>query len=209
MSNLKDILAKQPAPKLSDYPTLHRMNAPIAVLGQTTKRAVNVGSGQRRFHDPSGEIEWANVDKVSRPGHEPDLVCDGAHLPYEDGSADYFVLHHVLEHFGCGEASGLIKEAHRVLKLGGSLIVCVPDLRALAARWMCDMIDTQLYVTNLYGAYMGNEADRHKWGFDSKSLVTFLSGELWWNNVSRFDFRQIPGASICQDWWILGVECVK
>src|SRR5271154_3956191 len=123
------------------------------------KRAINMGSGQRKFHDPTGEIEWANVDKVSRPGHEPDWIADGADLRnlVHDNSVDYYVLHHVLEHFGCGEASGLIKEAHRVLKPGGSLLVFVPDLRALATRWLMGGLTTQIYVTNLYGAYMGHE----------------------------------------------------
>jgi predicted SAM-dependent methyltransferase len=173
------------------------------------KRGLNVGSGQRRFHDPTGEIEWCNVDKVSRPGHEPDWIEDGAHLPCEDATADYFVLHHVLEHFGCGEAADLIKEAYRALKPGGSLIVCVPNMKALAHKWIEDSINTQIYMTNVYGAYMGSEEDRHKWGYTYTSLYSFLFTGNSWGELKPFDFRQIPGANVAKDWWILGMEAVK
>jgi len=169
---------------------------------------LNVGSGQRRFTS-TPEVEWINVDKISRPGHEPDLVCDGAHLPQQDASVDYFVLHHVLEHFGCGEASGLIQEAYRVLKPHGSLLVFVPNLGALAERWLSGGISTQIYVTNLYGAYMGHEEDRHKWGFDATSLSLFMVGDIGWQDINHFDWRTIPGADIARDWWILGMEAVK
>lgn len=169
---------------------------------------LNVGSGQRRFSD-SAEITWVNVDKISRPGHEPDLVCDGAHLPYGDESVDYFVLHHVCEHFQCGEAIGLIQEANRVLKPRGSLFVFVPDLRALAIRWLAGGLTTQIYVTNLYGAYMGSPEDTHKWGFDSESLNHFLWTAAPWWGMKPFDFREISGMDAARDFWILSVECVK
>lgn len=170
------------------------------------KNGINCGSGQRPFTSTS-EVEWCNVDSQSR--WNPDLVCDGSRLPFRNRSADYFVLHHVLEHFGCGEGEGLIREAHRVLKPGGSLLVFVPDLRALAERWRDGRLDTQIYVTNLYGAYMGDEADRHKWGFDHSSLLHSLDDLKLWSTIKVFDWRTISGADIARDWWILGMEAVK
>lgn len=173
---------------------------------EKTVIGLNVGSGQRPFVDANREIRWVNIDSQYR--WNPDLVADGAKLPYEDASVDYFILHHVLEHFGCGEGEKLIKEAFRVLKPGGSLLVFVPDLLALAQRWLAGGLTTQIYVTNLYGAYMGDEADRHKWGFDWLSLDEFLS-QLAWTQVKGFNWRHIPGADIAKDFWILGAEAVK
>lgn len=169
---------------------------------------LNVGSGQRRF-TTCNEIEWINVDSVSRPGHEPDLVCDGAHLPYEDGTVDYYVLHHCLEHETLGGGDGLIKEAARVLKTEGSLLVFIPDIRALAMRWMEGRISDYIYVVNLMGAYMGNVADLHKWHYTRNSLTETLLACYPEFRVTEFDWRSIPGADIARDWWILGMEARK
>ena len=173
------------------------------------KIGINCGSGQRPFTS-TPEVRWINVDSVAHEGMPaPDLVCDGAHLPHSDGSVDYVVLHHVLEHFGCGEAKGLIDEAFRVLKPGGSLLVFVPNLRALAAHWLGGGIDTQVFMTNVYGAYMGHEEDRHRWGFERDSLATLLLGERKWSDMMTFDWRDVPGMDVARDWWILAEEAVR
>jgi len=174
------------------------------------KIGLNVGSGQRPFTTVFPEVEWINVDAVRREGYACDLICDGAHLPYGDGEVDYFVLHHVLEHFGCGEGRGLVEEANRVLKVGGSLFVFVPNIAELAARWLRQEMDTQLFMTNVYGAYIsGEEESRHKWGFTGPSLSDFLWSSAKWSGMGAFDWRPIPGADFERDWWVLAAECVK
>jgi len=169
---------------------------------------LNVGSGQRPFKSTE-EVTWYNIDSIDRPGQETDFICDASvKLPFEYDSVDYVVLHMVVEHFGCGESCGLIESCKKVLKLGGSLVVIVPNMRALANRWISGQMDTQLYLTNVYGAYMGNEEDRHKWGFDEDYLMAFLHARAF-DMVKPFNGRQIPGADIAQDWWILAMEAIK
>jgi len=163
---------------------------------------LNLCSGQRPFGPPF----W-NVDKQSR--WNPDIVADCRELPMLDSdSATMIVLHHGLEHFGCGEADGMLKECHRILKSDGRLIVCVPDMRALAKALVLEQITAQLYMTNVYGAYMGDPADRHAWGFTALSLSLLLL-EAGFRRVETFDYRAIPGADIAKDWWILAQEAVK
>jgi predicted SAM-dependent methyltransferase len=171
-------------------------------------RALNIGSGQRRFDVSEG---WVNIDAVSRPGQVPDLLLDVGNdpLPYEDETIDYVVLHQVYEHFGLGEGHALVKECHRVLAPGGSLIITVPDMEALARRWLAGELEDYLYMVNVYGAYQGEPGDRHKFGYSRDYLINDLSRAAEWRDVSLFDWETIPGADIARDWWILGVCCVK
>jgi len=164
---------------------------------------LNVGSGQRPFAKP-----WINIDVEER--WKPDVVCDASRLPYDDGTAEMIVLHQVLEHFGCGEGQGLLRECHRVLQPSGSLLVFVPDMRALAQRWLMGKLDTQIYMTNVYGAYMGDEHDRHKWGYIHTTLFNELRAVARWQVLLDFDWRQLPGADLpSADWWMLAKEAVK
>lgn len=166
---------------------------------------LNAGSGQRPF---DRELGWINLD--INPKCKPDIVADWRDLStYLSGSFDCVVSHHSLEHVGCGEGAGFIKEAYRILRPGGSLLVFVPDLQALAQRWLTGQLDTQVYLTNIYGPYDGTPGSRHAWGFDSSHLRSFLTAEVKWFEVKRFNWRQIPGADIARDWHILGMECVK
>ncbi len=174
-------------------------------LEEIVKLGLNVGSGQRPFKSVFDQVQWVNVDAVD--SWKPDLVCDGSALPYADESVDYVVLHHVLEHFGCGEGVGLLREAHRVLKVDGILQIFVPNIRALAIGWLEGKIGTQIFLTNVYGAYMGHEEDRHKWNFDTVSLWQFVS-QLRWQSVTE-KCQNIPGSDCAHDWWILEMELLK
>jgi SAM-dependent methyltransferase len=49
-------------------------------------------------------------------------------LPFPDGSVDYLYSSHVLEHFYPDVAEHILRAAFRVLKTGGRIRICVPDL---------------------------------------------------------------------------------
>jgi hypothetical protein len=172
------------------------------------KLGFNLGSGQRPFSS-TPDITWVNVD--SQDKYEPDICCDlsQSSAQLQPGSADYVVLHHVLEHFGCNEANWLVSLCHNLLKSGGSVIITVPDMPKLVKMWLNGELDDQLFMTNVYGAYMGNEADRHRFGFTKTSLNTLLA-PFGFSKIKQFDWRAIPGADIARDdRWILGVEAIK
>ena len=164
---------------------------------------INCGSGQRPFKPP-----FINVDV--NPKWNPDFVADGANMPmFANDSADLIVSHHVAEHAGCGDSAPMFNECRRVLTPGGSLIVCVPDMRALAEAWIAGRLTTQIYLTNVYGAFLDSDLfDRHRWGFDARSLREFLLS-CGFSKVVPFDWRAIESADIAQDFWILGMEAIK
>lgn len=172
---------------------------------------LNIGSGQRRFETVEG-CSWINIDCASRPPDQvPDVICNVGiePLPYPDESVDLVVLHQVYEHFGLGEGYSVIHEANRVLRPSGSLILTVPDMAALAKRWLLGQITDYIYFVNVYGAFQGLDGDRHKWGYTRTSLIEDIQKTGGWHHTMMFNWREIPGANIAKDWWILGVEAVK
>lgn len=164
---------------------------------------LNLCSGQRPFQKP-----WINVDL--QPKWNPDIVADCTSLPMiEDGSAAVVVIHHGAEHLTVEKADTLFKECHRMLAKGGSLLIFLPDLRALAKRWLVGGITDYIYIVNLMGAYIEDEADRHKWHYTPESLKEKLENCGAWSRIGHFDWRKIEGSDLARDWWILGMEAVK
>lgn len=128
---------------------------------------------------------------------------------FEDETADIVVLHHQLEHLDLTSADVTLKECRRILRPGGSLLVFVPDLFELTRAWMDGKISDYTFCVNLHGAYMGDEADVHRWSYTAKTLLEMLLRSGRWTEIRKFDWREILGSDIARDWWILGMEAIK
>lgn len=170
----------------------------------------NLGSGQRRFESIPGVIDWLNVDIVSRPPDQvPDIVCDIVDLPgkFGHGNADYVVCHHICEHWGLGEFP--FETCYQLLKPGGSLLIFIPDIKALAEKWLAGRISDYIYVVNLMGAFQGLESDRHRWHYTPETLAKELFSKASWSKVTPFDWRTIPNGDFARDFWILAYEAIR
>lgn len=170
------------------------------------KRGLNIGSGQRPFTS-TPEVEWCNVDSQER--WKPDVCCDAARLPFPDESADYVVMHHFLEHSNLTEAGKMVHQANRVLKPGGSLLIFLPDMKALARRWLEGGISDYIFFVNAMGAWMGHDDDYHRWHYTPETLTEQLNNNGEWSRIALFNWRAIPGADCARDWWILAMEAIK
>jgi len=85
-------------------------------------KVLNIGSGSEK----SKQFPFAvNID-ISSDGH-PDVVADGANLPFEDESFTVINASHVLEHFLPSQIPSVLNEWVRVLHPRGVLRIAVPD----------------------------------------------------------------------------------
>ncbi len=194
-----------------------------------------VGSGQR----PHG-FGWINLDCQEKWRTDTEkaggsfVLGNMTAMPFPDTSASLVVGNQVYEHLDfCREGPAFLREAHRVLSPGGSLILTVPDAEALARRWIryrdrvnqqrpwnaqarMEMreagdseIDDFIFAVNIHGAYNGDESDRHRWLWTHDTLKRSLMENCRWREVRPFNWRQIPGADIVNAWWVASAEAVK
>jgi len=85
------------------------------------KRVLDIGCGRSKYPGSIG------LDHMPLPG--VDVVADlGDALPFHDGEFDAVFANQVLEHVR--DMVGLMSEIHRVLRLGGILLVHMPYFRS-------------------------------------------------------------------------------
>jgi predicted SAM-dependent methyltransferase len=121
-----------------------------------------------------------------------DIVADMSHLPYPDQSVDEIYICHALEHFPRRQIWDILQEFHRVLIIGGSLRISVPDLESCMKHYEQTQ-DLGAIMGLLYGGQR-NQYDYHFFGFDFKLMSQILS-ELGFSGVQRYDASQFlpPG----------------
>ena len=131
---------------------------------------LNVGSGIQKLEG------WVNIDGVA--SCQPDLVHDLTKpLPYSDCSADALMAHGVLEHFDKYMRYCVFGDWVRVLKVGGTIDIGVPDFKKLLSRFIKFNFDG--FVDTFFGENMWNgeiyigHFGNHKWGYSQKSLIAF------------------------------------
>ncbi len=99
---------------------------------------IEIGALWKKFPVPAHATVWY-VDRVdpdalhqeySEVGEKiiaPDVVADAQSLPFADGSLDFVIASHVLEHMPLTLAT--LREWYRVLAPGGALVLKIPDKR--------------------------------------------------------------------------------
>jgi predicted SAM-dependent methyltransferase len=113
--------------------------------------------------------------------------------PFTDASVDLIYASHVLEYFDRVEATTVLAEWRRVLRIGGTLRLAVPDFAALARVYQ-QTGNLDLVVGPLYGRMMVGASDQatyryHRTVYDFDSLKRVLAS-AGFTNVRRYDWRQ-------------------
>lgn len=107
-----------------------------------------------------------------------DQVMDIGALPWGflDGSADEIVMEQVLEHFPAYKVSGILSEVNRVLRVGGSFVVNVPDVKR-TAKILAEAgseAEEDFAIRLLHGTQR-NEYAHHYCGYIPRTLKALLS----------------------------------
>lgn len=99
-------------------------------------------------------------------------------IPLEDGCAEEVMAIHVFEHFYQWECSAALREWHRLLKVGGKLILELPDFIKCCQNVVNGLQGKkpdQLQRWGLYGdPREKNRLMMHPWGWGPDELINFL-----------------------------------
>jgi predicted SAM-dependent methyltransferase len=100
-----------------------------------------------------------------------DIVADARCLPFRDKSFDHVFSSHTIEHFSHKEVDQVVAGWVRILKKGGVIEICCPDLRARSFLFF--LFPTWNNIVNIYGG-QDYEGNYHKCGFSYGLLRKML-----------------------------------
>lgn len=89
---------------------------------------LDVGFGGDPIQPSAIRMDLSEPYAHTGPDQPVQLGGDCRHLSrFRDGSLDYVYSSHVLEDFGEGETEGILREWSRVLRVGGRIVLLLPD----------------------------------------------------------------------------------
>lgn len=132
-------------------------------------QTLNLGCGTARI---TGAI---NVDV--NPITKPELAFNLTHrFPLKDDLFEKVYLFHCIEHIERFKQQFVLYEIHRVMKLGGKLIISYPEFSKILENWLKNKdADRSFWHATIYGrqAYAG---DYHYAGMHTPDFIETLRG---------------------------------
>mgnify|MGYP001605672367 CR=1 FL=1 len=115
----------------------------------------------------------ATVHRYDRnPDVNPDCRCDIKDIPCADNVYDKVYSRHALEHFPMLDTAKVLLEWIRILKVGGTLEISVPNAES-AMRAILNKEDTEYHWWQIFGAQ--GEGGGHQCGFTKQVLFDRLA----------------------------------
>ena len=189
------------------YWELRFNSARIAHSASNHNSLLNVGCGDLT------KGGWINLDS-DYPNHNRFYYNAENPLPFATESIEHIHAEHFLEHLEYFSAHDFIKECFRVLKVGGSLRIIVPDLEKYISSYVINDQDFFKRLVDLGGstiplttrAQVCNQMFRmggaHKYAWDFETLGIAIKG-AGFRNLERSRMNAVdPKYRIDgQDWW--------
>lgn len=154
------------------------LNALFAKWPRVVHRVLYRLSGARRHYSL---VEYCRILRDNVFAHH-DLSFG---IPFETCSADHIYTSHFLEHMFKDEARQLIQEAYRVLRPGGTIRVCVPDLARVISMYEAGAREEALSFC--FPSARPNYLGRHNYAYDFEMLSTLLCS-VGFERIVRCDF---------------------
>lgn len=135
-------------------------------------------SVQKKLNLGSGPDIRPGYDNIDLYFEDPRVIkMDIRNLRYADNTVDEVLCSHVLEHLSFNDVPLTLKEIHRVLMLGGRVIIDVPDLEAVLRHWLALPEGKRwgFALMEIYGS-QEREGQFHRTGFTKGRLRQVLMG---------------------------------
>lgn len=147
---------------------------------------VELASGERPF-DGYLHCDMRLLDST-------DLVCLVEGLPFAEGSVDFLLASHIIEHFSYREINNVLSEWHRVLRPGGEILIITPNFAYIAHGYVEGWMDYTESRNRMFGGqdYAGNY---HFTMFDSVSMAQALENTGFRNIrdvTGNYEKRTVP-----------------
>ena len=97
-------------------------------------------------------------------------------LPFCDDAVDYIFAGEVLEHLGVDVAHRVLKECRRVLRPGGAIRICVPDLEYAVEQYLADQKQEALGFFLYDNGRGGLSAHKSMWDYGLLSDALLAAG---------------------------------
>lgn len=159
------------------------------------KLILDIGSGGSSPYFQEGVPVRLDFDEKLKP----DIVADWHNIPEPDRKYDIVFASHALEHNPYKKVLNVLKEWLRVLKVGGKLILVVPNLQFTAKNLLEDKKLDERDMWILYSAQK-DEYDYHMSGFTPRLLKEALEKvgglkdiKVWTSNGNWSNWRDNPG----------------
>ena len=111
----------------------------------------------------------------------------GKRFPLKSDSVSAIFSSHMLEHLPPQVAENCLSECFRILKPGGVIRSCVPDLDYYVEQYRQN--DPEPFVDALFQTLENSGKNRHYWMYNESSLIRALLA-LGFSRASRKEFQQ-------------------
>jgi SAM-dependent methyltransferase len=108
-------------------------------------------------------------------------------IPLPDASVDYVYSSHWLEHLYREDAERLMREAYRVLKPGGCIRTCVPDLEHAVGQYLKG--NKEHALSYFFCPSRSGALGRHHYLYDADLLAALLT-EAGFRDATRRAYRE-------------------